>query len=1286
MRTSPALFKAASLKAISYLLILGLTFNPVIALADDLPITPDGSTNTQVTQTASGIDQINIAAPNSAGLSHNKFTDYNVNTSGQVINNFSGSSGNVAGGIGSTAVTSTTIGGLVIANQNLIDAGGAEAKVILNEVTSTNNSQILGYIEIAGGKAELIIANPNGIACRSCGFINTSRLSLIAGKSEFDGSGNLGFGLSGSNVDSGTNLIIPLITIEGLGLDGERSTATDIISSSMKLIASIYGSNDTVVSLKTGDGKFNYDSKEVTSNDDSISSGSSELFAIDASSLGLVQSGRIFLIATKNGLGVNLGGSLIANKELNIDTKGNIYYSILASETSNIDVKSTGNLVSKNSDSIIQASGSSPTINIQASGLNNLGNINSRSISITTSANLNNLGNIISASSFGNIVLTSSAGNIYNFGNIISFNNLTLNSNSGDISNYYNIAANTTLTLNANLGDIANYDEASLGYLSLTNSDNSTTEFLAKNLNLNSKNLANSGIIKGISSEIVNLENLINYGAISANANSTITSRNITNSGYLTALEILTINALSGKVTNSNQILSEDNLTINAYDLDNLSNATSDSDTSTTLISSLGKSLNLNISNKIFNSGELSTKENLNIADLNILNNSGKIFFNQSVILNIKDFTNSNLISAGNDLTINSASNFDNYGIVFSKSKLNINANNTESTLTSFNNYGAITSLSDLTITSKNNIRNDVAGVLETADNFYLTSDLDLENLGQIISSSLDDSLNSSIIAYRDVKNSGAILSSKNLTINANNDLTNSGNIQAQNVATLTVKNQLRNDALGNLFSASELVIKDVKTLNNYGNIQGNILLNISSENLNNFNLILGLKDLEIKASNSLDNYSAIDAKNITIKDSGTITNSGLIQSDEKLTVNLKNLSNLKDALIYSGTDAEITASNLTSYKIENYGQITALNSITLINEKGSINNYNRVLSNGVIIINADIANNSGSNAAADDALIYSNLNSVKFTISSVLNNWGNISGNQLISASGNGDFNNYGSVQSSQKISFDIKSLSNSGVIEGDGLNILNDADFTNSGTINSNKLYFSNKGHSLTNSGAINAYESLSLLLIKNLTNSGKITGNALLTVSNSEKLNNSGTIQSDQVTISDAVDLENSGIINSNKLNISISNKLTNNNSINAFQTSDITIKDLDNYASIGAASQKLTFLSDGVFANSGTLESKGSGGEDNLYIYDFLSLNNSGSITSNKSLTIRSLGSLSNSGIIASNEDLDITATNFIDNSNQISSNSNVAFSSEELTNSKQIFAKNDLSWLFLKTSG
>ena len=43
-----------------------------------------------VTTTPSGKPMLNIAAPNASGLSHNKFTDFNVTSKGLVINNATG--------------------------------------------------------------------------------------------------------------------------------------------------------------------------------------------------------------------------------------------------------------------------------------------------------------------------------------------------------------------------------------------------------------------------------------------------------------------------------------------------------------------------------------------------------------------------------------------------------------------------------------------------------------------------------------------------------------------------------------------------------------------------------------------------------------------------------------------------------------------------------------------------------------------------------------------------------------------------------------------------------------------------------------------------------------------------------------------------------------------------------------------------------------------------------------------------------------------------------------------
>ncbi|MBT0403141.1 filamentous hemagglutinin N-terminal domain-containing protein [Morganella morganii] len=91
-----------------------------------------------------------ISAPNSNGISHNYFTEFNVGKNGLNIDN------------------------------------SPSARVIINEVTGTNISQLDGTMAIIGKQASLVIANPNGVNCNSCGVSNVSHLTLLAGNTSLD--------------------------------------------------------------------------------------------------------------------------------------------------------------------------------------------------------------------------------------------------------------------------------------------------------------------------------------------------------------------------------------------------------------------------------------------------------------------------------------------------------------------------------------------------------------------------------------------------------------------------------------------------------------------------------------------------------------------------------------------------------------------------------------------------------------------------------------------------------------------------------------------------------------------------------------------------------------------------------------------------------------------------------------------------------------------------------------------------------------------------------------------
>ncbi len=83
--------------------------------------------------------------------------------------------------------------------------------MIVNQINSSNPSQLGGYIEVAGRRAEVIMANPAGIQVNGGGFINAAGITLTSGRPIIN-NGHL----EGFRVRSGS------VNVSGNGLDVRR--------------------------------------------------------------------------------------------------------------------------------------------------------------------------------------------------------------------------------------------------------------------------------------------------------------------------------------------------------------------------------------------------------------------------------------------------------------------------------------------------------------------------------------------------------------------------------------------------------------------------------------------------------------------------------------------------------------------------------------------------------------------------------------------------------------------------------------------------------------------------------------------------------------------------------------------------------------------------------------------------------------------------------------------------------------------------------------------------------
>ncbi|MGR4037949.1 two-partner secretion domain-containing protein [Pseudomonas sp. 910_21] len=610
-------FWGLSKRGLAFILANMMFWQPVVAMADGIVVNGSG---TSLGQAGNGVPIVNIAAPNGGGLSHNQFSDYNVGQQGVILNN------------AINRTQETQLGGIILGNPNL---GGRAANVILNEVNGGSPSQLKGYTEVAGQSAHVIVANPYGVSCNGCGFINTPKATLTTGKPVIENGQ-----LQRYQVDQGS------VAIEGAGLNASNIDQFEIITRSAKINAEIQAKHLAVIA-----GANDVDAKTLNATARAANPADAPQLAIDSSALGGMYAGAIKLVGTEAGVGVKLDGKLIASggdiqldangqlrmaeataekgavaiKAQSLDAKGAVYagtdlkvqtqddlnnHSTLAAANS-INLGSGGQL---NNHGIIEAgvnADNSRNVNgdvtLTAQNLNNTGKsvVASRDLTVTTTQTLDNQGGTLS----GQRQVTVSAGTLDNShqGKLLSAERLQLNAD--QVRNGQGGLIKSQQSLNATLGHLGN----SGGELS---SQGSSTLVLAGMDNLTGVVLAQQTLEITGTAELDNQDGLLSgWQGLTLKGIGLNNSNKGTVSSLKGAVDITLSNALNN--SQGGGLVSQQALDVKAASLDNSLKG---------MISSAGAQ-NLKLSERLDNSqgGSIDSATTLTLQAMALGNQGGTV-------------------------------------------------------------------------------------------------------------------------------------------------------------------------------------------------------------------------------------------------------------------------------------------------------------------------------------------------------------------------------------------------------------------------------------------------------------------------------------------------------------------------------------------------------------------------------------------------------------------------------------------------------------------------------------
>ncbi len=1263
-------------RLLSYLISTIIAGQPLLPAVGAV-ITPQNGAG--MDKAANGVPVVNIATPNGAGISHNRFTDYNVGKEGLILNNATGK------------LNPTQLGGLIQNNPNL--KAGGEAKGIINEVTGGNRSLLQGYTEVAGKAANVMVANPYGITCDGCGFINTPHATLTTGKPVMNADGSL----QALEVTEGS------ITINGAGLDGTRSDAVSIIARATEVNAALHAKDLTVTAGAnriTADGRVSALKGE----------GDVPKVAVDTGALGGMYARRIHLTSTESGVGVNLG---------------NLY-----AREGDIILNSAGKLVLKNS-----LAGGNTTVtgtNVSLSGDNKAGG--NLSVTGTTGLTLNQSRLVTDK----NLVLSSSGQIVQNGGELTAGQNAMLSAQHlNQTSGTVNAAENVTLTTT----DDTTLKGRSVAGKTLTVSsgslNNGGTLVAGRDATVKTGTFSNTGAVQGNGLKVTATD-LTSTGSIKSGSTLDISVRNATLSGDAGAKDSARV-TVSGTLENRGRLVSDDVLTLSATQINNsgtLSGAKElvvSADTLTTTEKSVTNSdgnLMLNSASSTL-AGETSAGGTVSVKGNSLKTTTTAQTQGNSVSVDVQNAQLDGTQAARDILTLNASEKLTHSGKssapslslsapeLTSSGVLVASALNTQSqTLT---NSGLLQGEASLTVNTQR-LDNQQNGTL------YSAADLTLD--------------------IPDIRNSGLITGDNGLTLNTAS-LSNPGKITADtlNVRATTLDGDgllqgagalaLAGDTLsqgrnGRWLTAGDLSLRG-KTLNTAGTTQGQNLT-VQADNWANSGSVLATGNLTASATgqltstgdimsqgdttlkaattdnrgsllsagtlslngNSLDNSGTVQGNHITIRQN-SVTNSGTLTGIAALTLAARMdmaspqpaLMNNGGSLLTSG-DLTITAGSITSSghwqgkrvlitadSLANSGAIQAADSLTarltgeLVSAAGS-----KVTSNGEMALSALNLSNSGQWIAKNLTLKANSLTSA-----------GDITGVDALTLTVNQTLHNQtnGKLLSAGVLTLKADSATNDGQLQGNATTITA-GQLTNGGHLQGETLTLTASGGVNNRSGGVLMSRNALNVSTATLSNQGTIQGGGGVSLNATDRLQNDGKILSGSNLTLTAQVLANtgSGLVQAATLLLDVVNTV-NGGRVLATGSADVKGTTLNNTGTLQGAELLVNYH---TFSNSGTLLGtsglgvKGSSllqnGTGRLYsagnlLLDAQDFSGQGQVVATGDVTLKLIAVLTNYGTLAAGKTLSVTSQNAITNGGVMLGDAMVLGAGEAFTNNGTLTA-------------